>query len=533
MRVFDDRMLTALEGQMGENIEGIMIKRGWQYFKNGYVQSAKETTSDILTGIVQGTELYAVVIDAEQFRYSKCTCPYGDYCKHMVAVYFYYVAFREGEEAAEASYFRLLGLAPASKLVKPEKKEESGQLALFEVGVGNPGPSGSPEEWFSWMEAEYGESFRKCRHSLHALQPVLSALKGTSREWEKPMQRLHWLASIAFTLEQAERAILTVDSFSRYYHEMSFLRMAEPWLEHGFSLLSELEPLEMGEAELHWAEALTERAKHRAMIAERQLFDWPMLYLAYCEVLSRRRDWFDRELAALLAAAERKEPQNDDSFLHAAAGMFYFLDGDDDAAIAQFSQSAFERTQKLIYPSVAQRMEAGKWEAAKQWMAYLFERVHAARNARNIGPFMTLCRRADEDRPQEEIWASYMIGLLPYSFGDLSEHWLNVKRYEDWADLQMLVGAKMEELDAAALREVAKQSPESLLPIYHQSIEANIATRNRQGYRIAVKQLKKLEKLYKGLKDAERWDLYVASIMGKYQRLRALQEELWKGKIGV
>ena len=50
------------------------------------------------------------------------------------------------------------------------------------------------------MEAAYGDTWKKCRHSLHALQPVLSGLKGLSRDWEKPVQRLHWSTAILFVI---------------------------------------------------------------------------------------------------------------------------------------------------------------------------------------------------------------------------------------------------------------------------------------------------------------------------------------------
>ncbi|MHA6483261.1 SWIM zinc finger family protein [Paenibacillus sp. strain BS8-2] len=528
--VLFDKDSDRLEKELKANMGSVVFKRGWSYYKEGRVRNVKDTTDDILTGIVQGTELYAVVIDTDQIRYSTCTCPVSKYCKHMAAVYFYYIALQQSAEAAEATYFRLLGIAPASRLAKPAQAD--GVHIPKPIGATDPGMEGTTAEWFQWMEAEYGDSYLKCRHSLHALQPVLSGLKGLAREWEKPLQKLHWFTSIMFAMEQAERAIMTVDSFSRYYHEMSFLRMAEPWLEQGYELLFELDTDQMSEQEWERASALADRSKQWAMLTESQMFDWPMLYLSFCQVLSRRREWFEAELSALLDASERQDEELDTSFLHAAAGMFYYLDGDDLTSIAQFKLSSFEKTQKLMYPCVAQRMESGNWEAAEAWMSYLFEKVHAARNARNIGPFMTLCRRAEEDRPESPIWSTYMIELLPYSYSDLSEHWLSVKRYEDWADLQMLMGAKAEELDAAGLREVAKLSPESLLPLYHQSVESNIATRNRQGYRIAVKGIKKLEKIYKTLKQTEKWEAYLAGLNTKYQRLRALQEELWKGKVG-
>ena len=43
--------------------------------------------------------------------------------------------------------------------------------------------------------------------------------------------------------------------------------------------------------------------------------------------------------------------------------------------------------------------------------------------------------------------------------------------------------------------------------------------------------MKKLERLYKAEKQADKWSRYVDGIVSKHQRLRALQEELWRGKI--
>ncbi|WP_162848468.1 SWIM zinc finger family protein [Paenibacillus nanensis] len=525
---FDTKLLAALEQQLGQYIPASILKRGWSYYQGGHVQSSQATVHQTLMGVVRGGDLYAVVIDADHFHYSTCTCPYDGLCKHMAAVFFhYYAEAYGGERSAEQAYFRMLGLTPARTIVSQEAAPAPDAGILR-----HPGEEGTAEEWREWMEAEYGETWRKCRHSLHALQPVLSALKGLSRDWEKPLQRLHWSTAIIFIMEQSERAITTVDSFSRYYHEMSFLRMAEPWVEHVYTLISELEPESMSESELAWSRSLTEIAKERAIRPERQLFEWDTLYLAFCEKLSQLKEWYRQEKLALLESLNTPAvDERNDTFLYAALGMLAYFEGDDEHAISYFSQAAFERVQKLIYPCVAQRMEAGNWEWAERWMAFLYERVYSNRNARNIGPFMTLCRRADEDRPELPVWTAYMMELLPYSYAELSEHWLHMKRYDDWADLQLFVGVRPEELDTPELREVAKTAPHVLLPLYHQSIEAAIGSRNRQGYRLAVKNLKKLERLYKTAKETEKWESYLAELLAKYQRLRALQEELWKGKI--
>ena len=124
-----------------------------------------------------------------------------------------------------------------------------------------------------------------------------------------------------------------------------------------------------------------------------------------------------------------------------------------------------------------------------------------------------------------------MLGLLPQSYTKLSEHWLRLSRYQDWADLQLLSGVKLEAISLEEVKQVSKHAPQLMFPLYHQSIEAAIQSRNRQGYRLAVKQLKRLSKLYSASQFASRWPVFIEQLTDKYQRLRAFQEELWKGNI--
>jgi uncharacterized Zn finger protein len=530
-----EQLGEALAQQLTEQDAAVILKRGWQYYTDGQVNSVNAGGHDQIYGVVQGSDLYAVILDGGQFRYSSCTCPYPGFCKHMAAVYLQYVQQQGGHVQAERAYFRLLGLKMAGTLVSKQQQPQQVppiQKAHQEQSAqAQPGEDASAEEWLDWMNRTYGEMWQKCRHSLHALQPVLTSLKSLSRDWPKRLQRLHWSLSIIFVLEQAERAITTVDSFSRYYHEMSFSRMAEPWVEHLYTLISELEPLELDMTEEAWSDRLTALVKARAARGEAQLFDWGYIYLALCEKLSENRSWYERELGSLLELTDAEAGGAASSFLHAAIGILYFLDGRDELALEHFAITGFERSQRIMYPCAAQRMEEEKWELVELWMSFLFERVDKVKNARTVGPFLTLCRRADLDRPDLPVWQAYMTQLLPHSFQDLSDHLLDQQRYEDWADLQLLIGASPQDVGAAALRDIGKQAPHVLLPLYHQAVEASIQTRNRQGYKTAVNQLKKLERLYKADKNTERWERFVAGLVQKHQRLRAFQEELWKGKI--
>ncbi|MFF2483971.1 SWIM zinc finger domain-containing protein [Paenibacillus sp. NPDC058071] len=530
-------LLKMMESGLGDSLNETLIKRGWDYYRSGNVMNVKEADDHTLYGAVQGSDVYAIVLDAGQFRYSKCTCPFGGYCKHMAAVFFAYLNIEDKTGlAAKAAYRRLLGLDPLSELTTAGAAAAVNTTARMTAAASavHPSEEDSPADWQSWIEQEYGRVWTNCRHSLHALQPVLSSLKGSSKDWELPMQRLHWMNAILFVLEQAEYAIKSVDTFSRYYHEMSFMRMAEPWVAHYYSLALELEPQAMDDAQQEWIGHIVRIAFERALKTESQLFDWGYIYLALCEKMSENANWHEEELERLLQLPESPQEDEEDinrSFVHSAIAMLSFFAGRDAEAIRHFGKSDFQRSQKVIYPCAAQRLEEGDWERFGDWMSFLYERIYPYRSGRTIGPFVTLCRRADEDQPEEPRWSAYMTDLLPHSYMELSDHWLAVKKYEEWADLQLLLGMKPDDLSVQDLKEVTKAAPQYLLPLYHQSIEECMASRNRQGYRMAVKQLKKLERLYKAEKNTEKWDMYLAGTVKKYQRLRAFQEELWKGKL--
>ncbi|MNT90218.1 hypothetical protein D3C72_2310820 [compost metagenome] len=55
--------------------------------------------------------------------------------------------------------------------------------------------------------------------------------------------------------------------------------------------------------------------------------------------------------------------------------------------------------------------------------------------------------------------------------------------------------------------------------------------KNRHSYKAAVKLMKRLAKLYKKLKREERWEEFLEVFTSRNSRLRALQEELRKGKL--
>ncbi|AJY73594.1 SWIM zinc finger family protein [Paenibacillus beijingensis] len=545
-------LLPMLEEQLMDELPSVMIERGWNYFRKEKASGIRLAGDHTLEGIVRGSDLYAVTLDAQKFTRSVCTCPYGGYCKHMAAVFF--AAYELEENGAQEAYERLMGLEfkPYIDLRQTAAASDGPPQAM------PPGLDAAPEEWERWMSERYGETWRQCRHSLHALQPVLSALKGSAKMWPKSSQRLHWMNAILFVLMQAEKAITTVDAFSRYYQEMSFTRMAEPWIEHYETLIRELEPEAMNERERGWRDWTCELLHDQASSGAGQLFRWDYFYFTFADKLDEDRRWRVRERKELerrLRNARGSEPADaspgngaykedkrtaaptpvkEDSgtiFALAALARLDASEGNDADAIANLRRVPFENASLLAFKYANIRTGENEWGKLEGWMEYLFGEMGEYRNSSLLQPFLLLCRNADLRQPDNPSWQTYMIRLLPFAYGELADHWLDRGRYTEWADLQLTMGIRPDELDNQDIRIVAKSAPAVLVPLYHHAVEEWISTRNRQGYRMAVKQLKKLEKLYKADKKSDRFEHYTARLARKYQRMRALQEELWKGNI--
>jgi hypothetical protein len=131
---------------------------------------------------------------------------------------------------------------------------------------------------------------------------------------------------------------------------------------------------------------------------------------------------------------------------------------------------------------------------------------------------------------EKSMWNT-LIAMLPYSRPIYEEKLVQQGRWKQWMDYHLSSGSDPSEFRVSELQPLEKNAPEVLLPFYHQAVERYVMIKNRDGYKAAVKLLKRLAKLYKRLKHEDRWDQYLAAFVVRYSRLRALQEELRKGKL--
>ena len=502
-----------------------VLEEGMSCFRNGLVRSVEPTAEERIYGFVSDDRILAVILDLEQLNYSKCSCEGGAICKHLIAVWYAFCARLAIDP--QMVHEHLLRDAVAGH---QSDRRQSGATQRPQ----SPGEDGSVEAWRSWFQEVYGEIWQQCRQSLHPMQSVLSEMKGSAKYWDKAKQRYHWLHTIEFVLEQVELAYASTDSYSRYYYEMSFTRSVDPWIAHFHELAESLNVEGMSEWEDNWLWALIGALRTRALDSEASLLRWDRLYHLVWAQLIDSETWRQAEQRILeqSLSGESMAGQRELTFVQSALAHFDVVAGADNSAVERLTQAAFDPIAELIYGFASQRLEERNWSAFRLWMDYLHDQLADCRNAAILRPYLTLCRQADIRQEQAgQQWTERMIALLPHAYSELAEHWLERSDYEAWADLQLFIGARPQELDLQDLRTITRHAPSVLIPMYHQAVDEAILSRNRQGYRNAVKLMKKLEKLYQADERTGQWETFVEQLSNKYLRLRALQEELWKGKV--
>lgn len=512
-----DDALTQLEQQLLHIPEQGIIEQGYRTFRGKKVRTLEVMNERRLIGTVLGSTMYAVTVQADDLARCTCTCQHEVTCKHIVALYFGYISY--AGLSLKETYDRL-----QSQPSLPLQIEE--QATVIDKKMIPPATT-----WLDTMEAEHGDVWRTCKHTLHPLQTMLTTIKSQAKDWPPTMQKLYWMFAIVFAAEQAERAYAGTETYIRYYYELPFSRMTEPWLVQYGEWMQELALSSFSAEERLAFKQLGAFFHLHNVNREVQLHRWETLYFAYLAKLIDDEQWLQQEEATITDVLRRMPTQGSSyQFYEMSLAYVGFLRQQDEQAIERLRKVPFVDIALLASDCAFVRLNEGHWEQLERWLLFIFDHVKSGLKSKAQGPFFSMCRLAAERNEHNPLWEQLLVDCLPYSYRALSEHWFEHGHLIEWADLQLLLGFKPEELDAQVIRQVSKRSPEALMPIYHHAIDGAVRSRNRQGYRHAVKQMKKLEKLYQAADKLEAWGRYIQDISTKYQRLRAFQEELWKGK---
>ncbi|MDG4657205.1 SWIM zinc finger domain-containing protein [Ectobacillus antri] len=517
-----DRIISTLSPSVEE--DRLNMATGLRLYREGRVYNVN-LYDDVLEGTVEDEEACTVQLPLHHIDESYCDCfQVGGYCQHMIALLFY----------AGAS-FGLVGEImkrfkhkdkPVDIIPQLKTAKQLLQTAVYEENDYN--------SWLQFFERE-AEAFTKeqAKYPFRQSYLLVNIFEDFYKKLARKAPRVNVLRDL-FTLNAAlfgfQQLLLAAVKFEaeKVYSYYNPLVVASRFVDE-IDLL--IDKLMAGPIPMNYDHMISGTGQlihdvfftHRIMLPER--------YFLY------RRLWSDLLKQNIREEEERIALLSPSNLQPLALAHIAFIHKQDETAIDLLQAFPYQFVDLYIY-WIDELCAENKLERAKTWLTFCYIKVklcladHDYPSKRELArlylnAYMRFADFIDDTAGAEVVLQE----LLPYSFFEYSEHLLNQKQYRVWTDLQLMMGYDFIDGLQHIVREVEKEDREAVLPLYHRAVMQCIEMKNRPAYRQAVRYLKKLRTHYKKLKRTEDWERFIMTITASFSRLRALQEELRKGKL--
>lgn len=539
--IIEDTEWNTLIQDVAHHFDDLTLKRGFQYYKQGRVLHFTMEAFPIMRAGVGGREDYDVTINLESITLSNCDCPVQGTCKHMAAVLLHFAEWQNRSvpllvNAKASATSPLIRRSPASaeslgrnNLNQPklqtELKAEAARI-----------PSMSIMEWHTWFERCVAPLSQQTRNPQY-VEGSLELIYAMKPELPPAAEQLFRLNAQLFLLEMLTKpARSQTHSFGTYMGYYTHLAVTE--LQHAIELSFQSElPLKATPEE--WPrvmDTLTYLRKEMLTETRDPSYFSPCYHLLWNEWITPNATGtaiYSEELEQLqgleakLGASLTRQP-----WLLAQSWMHFRLAQDKESW--SLLNTAAERpnfSPEVIMLFLAPLLEAEEWPRLLTWLVEMSDRISRSRISR-LEEYAEYWRKVVEALPEAEpqMWNT-LTEMLPSSRYIYDDLLLSFGKYQEWMDYQLAAGREPASFRVSHLQPLEKNAPQTLLPFYHQAVERYIAEKNRSSYKAAVKLMKRLQKLYKKMKQDERWESFLSTFTTRHSRLRALQEELRKGKL--
>ncbi|WP_379157810.1 SWIM zinc finger domain-containing protein [Paenibacillus sp. sgz5001063] len=542
--MINDAEWDKLISDVAYYFEDLNLKRGFQYYKQNRVKALRMISPRRVMAVVEGREDYAVSLELDNLTESHCDCPVQEPCKHMAAVLMSVAESQERSVNMLANAKAIIDRKKTEALeasavtgVSGSRREQAKKLA----GLIPAATVGQWREYMALLTAPLAQAVRNPQYSDRALSAIMEAKADLAPAAELLFQlnaRLFILESLIQPISTTYNAgPLSSSSYSLgYYTAIAVSELkgsVANLMKSGLPLVSEQEEWPRVKETLDYIrlEMLTES---RDRLREQPYFSfcYDRLWTSWIAPNTSGSKLYLEELDALRERASGLGAAVNRSALQLAESRMYFYLSDDKAAWERLA-AASERPG--LHPDelmgfLAQLAEAGHWSRLAAWLEVtgplLNSRLYNLQGY--AGYWEDAVRHLPETEPQ--MWST-LSGMLPLSQDIYEEKLLASGKWQEWMDYQLASGKEPSDFRVSDLQPVEKNAPELLLPFYHQAVERFVLEKNRHSYKAAVKLLKRLAKLYKKLKREARWEEFLDAFTARHSRLRALQEELRKGKL--
>lgn len=533
----DDEQWNMLVHDVAEHFDDVTLNRGFQYYKQGRILKLTLPEDREVKAIVEGSERYEVTLNLDFFSLSHCDCPVNGNCKHMVAVLLKYADLHNRSVHALMNAKSIVNPPKQTPLNKTKQiavtKKES-EAALKEQASRI--PTMSVPEWREWFEictahltqhSKNAQFVDDALRSIRRFQPALTPVIGL----------FYTLHAQLFVLSKLTKLLHNqpnyLYSYLAYHTQEAVAELQDEigkTIENGANLVSEPGGERLIEQTLVYlrVEMLTESNDNHYFLSHYQSIwsHWicPVAenMLVYVEEI-QKLDFVADELGLSLSRF---------SLLIAQAGMRLYQTNDTEAwKLLDTAQRMTTIPSAYLLYFLSYLAQTEQWSRLASWLVEIAPWLSLQRNP-NIRAYSDFWDLAILHHPDAEhsMWDT-LASMLPASHSLYKEKLLMSGKWERWMDYHLSIDSDPMDFRATDLQPLEKNAPEVLLPFYHQAVERYVLIKNRDGYKSAVKLLKRLAKLYKKMKQEPRWEHFIASFASRNSRLRALQEELRKGKL--
>lgn len=505
-----------------------MVEQGWEHYHKGHIKGMELVHGVEIHALVRDTKSHEVHVELDQFDKSECSCQEADFCMHMAAVIFaLYASFARPELLYQQMRQALMvksRQAHSRTAAGPRTEKKQDRLDP-------PRPEQLPALWHRYFDQQfYGYSLSQ-QHSIEQFYSTAKDTLGTqAADWKEPLRSLYQLHVLLFVMRKMEQFYGdTKTSYLSYYIETGCKTVAKQCMEQLSLMLPELDVPALVQ---HCGTALDDTL---GMLGEAALngkdspLDWLLAYRSIWWRLAGDPQRVKKEQARLLRLADKTSlmPRKRDALLVALA-HFDVMDGNDGAARERLEQLS-KREARDYFLYLNHCYEQRQWDRMLAWLRWMLPSMQRAQQE-ELRTFCTYWMEAVSRQPDDGEWVDVMIALLPRTYYFYTGYLLKAHRFKAWIDLQLSNRVSPLDLYTLDLKTVEEYDPSLLLPLYHQAVERSIAEKNRNAYQMAVRLLKKLQSYYKKLGQTDTWEDYIYRLSARYSRLRALQEELKKGK---
>jgi len=535
-----DEVWRLLIADAASHFDDLTLMRGYQFHKQRRVQEIDMPDPHTMHAAVYDAKPHEQTILLDELGASECDCSERGLCKHIAAVLLEYASHENRPVqmlvSARAMAHRLGADASPPKRSSPvSDQQEAGQVRLAELSERF--PALRVQEWEELFALSTASLDWKPRSYSYAKDAI--ALIGS---YKPPLplavDLLFQLNALCYVMERLIQPAQGSPHYQGGYYNDYFINQSLSELNGAISALFK-EPLALlagSDPDGHAADTLARLRK--GMLKQSALNSYYMT--AYLQFW---RSWTaadidhaavcTEELRAIAACARELGADRVDMHMRLARCWMHLHMGDDRSARDELADGG-ERSSlppAHILNIAAWMCELESWPRLLYWLVES-RSLFMDRRREGMRQYFDYWEMLVEQLPEAEapMWET-LGSMLPYSRSVYNDLLIRHRRWKQWMDLQLAIGRDPLELRATSLQPIEKEAPELLLPFYHQAVERYVLAKNRAGYKSAVKLLKRLAKLYKKLKQERRWSDFIESFTARHSRLRALQEELRKGKL--